>query len=238
MTLLRDQVSLITGASRGIGRAVALALAREGAKVVLAARTSAALDAVAAEVRAAGGAALPVAADVRRRSDCDGAVERAVREFGRLDILVNNAAEMTKSPVAATTDVAWRSMFATNLDGPFYLCRAAVPVMAKQGSGAIVNIASLAGTNGIAGQAAYCATKFGLIGFTESLMLEVRQQGIRVAVVCPGSVNTGFGGKAPEPDLWKIDPDDVAHAVLGILTAHPRTLISRVEVRPLKPPAK
>ena len=228
--------ALVTGAGRGIGRAVALALAREGAAVTLLARTASELEDVAAEIRKGGGRAAVFPGDVRDPAVALSAVERARSEHGRLRILVNNAGVGGHHPVAETTDEAWDRVLDTNLSAVFRMTRAALPPLTA-GGGHVFMISSLAGQNAIAGMAAYCASKAGLDHFTHCLMLEVRHQGVKVTTIAPGSVETGFGGPARQGD-WMLVPDDVATAVVDLLRTRDAAHLSRVEMRPLRPPRK
>jgi NAD(P)-dependent dehydrogenase (short-subunit alcohol dehydrogenase family) len=231
---LTGKVAVVTGGSRGIGLAVAEALVDRGAAVVIAARRPADLEKATAALAARGhGAVRGVAADVRSEADCDTLVAAAVEAFGRLDILINNAGVGEFVNVEEMTTDVWRAQLATNLDGVFFCCRAAIPHL-KRSQGWIINVASLAARNPFAGGAAYNASKFGLLGFTEALMLEVRHNGVRVACVMPGSVATEFGSEAGGAG-WKLHPEDVARAVVDLLGYPARALPSRVELRPTKP---
>ena len=228
--------ALVTGAGRGIGRAVALALAREGAAVTLLARTAAEIEEVAAEIRRRGGRAAVHAGDVRDPAVAGKAVERARAEHGRLQVLVNNAGVGGHRPVAETTDVEWDRILETNLGAVFRMTRAALPQLTA-GGGHVFMISSLAGQNAIAGMAAYCASKAGLDHFTQCLMLEVRHQGVKVTTIAPGSVDTLFGG-APRGGDWMLVPDDIAGAVVHLLRTRDAAHLSRVEMRPSRPPGK
>jgi len=234
---LDGKVALVTGGSKGIGRAVAASLAGAGASVVVAARHGGEVVRAAAELgERSGSRVIGLAADVRRAEECWRLVEHAAAELGRLDILVNNAGLGIFKPVAETTPEEWLEQVETNLNGVFFCSRAALPHLRRDG-GWIVNIGSLAGRNAFPGGAAYNATKFGLIGFSEALMQEVRHDRVRVSCIMPGSVATSFGGSAPgEADAWKIQPDDIARIVLDLLATPERTLPSRIEVRPSRPP--
>ncbi len=234
---LSGRTALVTGASRGIGRAIAEALVGAGANVMLAARTAADVEEAAAELKRRGpGDARGQAADVGEYDDCRCLVAAAVEAFGRLDILVNNAGVGVFESVADMAPADWNRVIRTNLDGLFYCSHEAIPHLKKAGEAWIINIGSLAGKNAFAGGAAYNASKFGVVGFSEALMQDVRHDGIRVSYIMPGSVSTefGFGGGAD----WKIQPEDVAQIVLDLLAFPGRTLPSRVEVRPSRPPRK
>ena len=236
---LRDKVALVTGGSRGIGLAIAEALAKRGATVALTATTQAGAARTVATLAADGRRFLGLAVDVRDEAQVSSAVAKVESELGGLDILVNNAGVGIFSPVADTTPDEWRRVIDTNLTGVYYCCRAAIPLLRKRGGGWIINISSLAGKNTFVRGGAYCASKFGLNAFSEVLMEELRQDNIRVSYVMPGSVATEFNGLAPASgDDWKLAPEDVAEVVTDLL-AHPaRSLPSRVEIRPSRPPRK
>jgi len=232
---LRGASALVTGAGRGIGRAIALALGRAGASVTAVARTASDLESLASEIQRAGGRAASYAGDVRDPAVCAGAIARAREAHGRLQILVNNAGVGAHAPVAETTDDQWQRILDTNLTAVFRLTRAALPDL-TQGGGHVFMISSLAGVNPIAGMAAYCASKAALDHFAACLMLEVRQQGVKVTTLAPGSVDTGFGGEPRSGDAsWMLHGDDIAAAVLDLLRTRDDALLSRVEMRPLRP---
>jgi NAD(P)-dependent dehydrogenase (short-subunit alcohol dehydrogenase family) len=238
METLTGRVALVTGGSRGIGLAIARALIARGVRTAITGRNNAQLAAARAELEGAKSGAVEVLrADARSAADAEGAVEKTVARFGGLDVLVNNAGVGVFSNVEAMTPGQWSEIIDTNLTGVFYMCHAAIPHLRRQGGGFILNISSLAGTNPFAGGAAYCASKAGLNAFTEALMQEVRYDNIRVACVAPGSVDTGFSGAASTSAQWKIAPEDIGELVLDLLTQPPRSLVSRVEMRPTKPKA-
>jgi NAD(P)-dependent dehydrogenase (short-subunit alcohol dehydrogenase family) len=229
------KVALITGGSKGIGLAIAYALAAADANVVITGRDPAALDAAVTGGPAAGaGKIVALCADVQRHEDAARAVDDAVKAFGGLDILVNNAGVGLFSNVADMAIADWERTIGTNLSGVFYCCHAAIPALRRRGGGWIINISSLASKNAFAGGAAYCASKAGLNAFSESLMQEVRYDNIRVSCILPGSVATGFSGHEGGSD-WKLAPDDVAEVVLDLLEQPTRSLPSRVELRPSRP---
>jgi NAD(P)-dependent dehydrogenase (short-subunit alcohol dehydrogenase family) len=232
MADVSGRVAVVTGGTRGIGLAIARALGQGGAGVVVGARREDDVARVAGEL---GPPALGVACDVRRIEDCERLVVRTVENFGRLDILINNAGLGVFAPVEAMSPEDWHRQIETNLDGVFYCCRAALPHI-KKARGWIINIGSLAGKNAFAGGAAYNATKFGLLGFSEALMLEVRHEGVRVSCVMPGSVATEFSsGGGGE---WKLHAEDIAQVVSDLLAFPDRALPSRIEIRPSQPPKK
>jgi NADP-dependent 3-hydroxy acid dehydrogenase YdfG len=192
--------------------------------------------AVAALTAAAGGQGrvLGAVADVRDRAAIEAAVAGAVTAFGSLDTLINNAGVGRFTPVEQTTDDDWHQVIDTNLTGVFYATRAAIPVLRQAGGGWIINIASLAGRNYFANAAAYCASKAGLVAFSEAVMLETRNDNIRVSVVMPGSVATEFSHPTPGDDSWKLTADDIAEVVMDLLRHPARSLPSKVEIRPSK----
>lgn len=232
---LRDACALVTGAGRGIGRAIALALAREGASVTAVSRTAADLDTLVEEIETNGGRSLAFAGDLRNASVCEDAVAATLQRFGGLQILVNNAGVGAFVNVADTTDAEWDAMLGTNLTAVFRLTRAALPHLARQG-GHVVMISSLAGSNANPGMAAYAASKAALDHFARCLLLEVRQHGIRVTTIAPGSVDTSFsGGSGPTGGSWKLSAEDIAQTTVDILRMRDAALASRVELRPTRP---
>jgi NAD(P)-dependent dehydrogenase (short-subunit alcohol dehydrogenase family) len=238
---LAHKVALVTGGSRGIGRAVAAALAAEGVAVVVAARDSAAAERAAAEIASASKQpAMGVATDVRDLAQVAELFRGLEDRFGGLDILINNAGIGVFAPVGELEPADFCRTIDTNLTGVFYCCHEAVPRMRRRGGGAIVNIGSLAGREAFSGGAAYNASKFGLLGLTEALMLDVRYDGIRVAIVMPGSVDTEFGDRRPQDPhgSWMLLPEDVAAAVIAFLKMPARATLSKLELRPSRPPRK
>jgi 3-oxoacyl-[acyl-carrier protein] reductase len=239
---LAGKVAVVTGGSRGIGLAIAASLVARGVDVLATGRTDAhfddARDAVKG-VEAAGprrGRFDCAAADVRDFHQVEQALGRAADLFGGLDILVNNAGIGTFCEVSQQTPEQWREVIDTNLTGVFHCCHAAIPHLRRRGGGWIINISSLAGKNAFPGGGAYCASKAGLNAFSETLMQEVRYEGIRVSYVLPGSVRTEFAGThAGAGSEWKLDPDDVARVVVDLVEHDPRSLPSRVEIRPSRP---
>jgi 3-oxoacyl-[acyl-carrier protein] reductase len=237
---LTGNTAIVTGASKGIGYAIAEAFARAGSNVVVCARNEQEIAMAAAALDDLGeGRVVGIAADLRKYEDAKRLVQKAVDEFDRVDVLVNNAGVGHFAPVEELTVEQWQQIIETNLSGVFYACHEAIPHMKRQGSGWIINIASLAGKNPFAGGSAYNASKFGLVGFSEAMMMDVRQHGIRVNYIMPGSVATHFGDHTPsEADAWKIQPEDIADLVMGLMAMPERTLPSRIEVRPSRPPKK
>ena len=240
MKTFTGKVALVTGGSRGIGLAVARALVERGAQVAITATSDTTLQAGAASLQDVGGATaiLSIRADVRRSEAVEQAVETAVTRYGGLDVLVNNAGVGLFRPVAEMTVEEWHRVIDTNVNGVFYACHAALPHLRARGGGWIINVSSLAGVNAFPGAAAYCASKAALNAFSEALMQEVRQDGIRVSYIMPGSVRTDFMSTAGQNDEWKLAPEDIAQVVVDLI-AHPaRSLPSRVEIRPSMPPRK
>ena len=239
MESLNGKVALVTGGSRGIGLAIARALVAGGARVTVTGRNEAHLSAARPLIEKAGpGAVETVRADVRQYDEVEHAVAAAVARFGGLDILINNAGIGVFADVADMTPAEWSDVIDTNLTGVFYACHAAIPHLRRRGGGFIINISSLAGKSAFPKAAAYCATKSGLNAFSEALMQEVRYDNIRVSYVMPGSVATEFGGGGPTGADWKVAPEEVAEVVVHLLRHPARSLPSRVELRPTKPPRK
>lgn len=244
---LTGKVAVVTGGSRGIGLGIARALVSRGAKVAITGTSEERLrEAAGALTRGAGALTrdaeaanvLPIRADARRHAEVDRAIGDAARQFGGLDVLVNNAGVGLFRAVADMSIDDWHTIIDTNLSGVFYGCRAAIPHLRARGGGWIVNISSLASKHPFPDAAAYCASKAALNAFSEALMQEVRYDGIRVACVMPGSVGTEFGARRPGSDDWRLSPDDVAQVVVDLI-AHPsRSLPSSVEIRPSQPPKK
>jgi 3-oxoacyl-[acyl-carrier protein] reductase len=232
---IRGASALVTGAGRGIGRAIAKALAREGALVTAVARTPRELDSLVGEIEAEDGRGRAFAGDLRDASVCQGAVEAAASTFGGLQVLVNNAAVGAFSNLADTSDDAWDAVMGTNLTAPFRLTRAALPHLTRRG-GHVFMISSLAGSNAIAGLSAYCASKAALDHLAACLMLEVRQQGVKVTTIAPGSVDTSFSAMPRGADTsWMLTAEDVAATVVDLLRVRDGAHLSRVEMRPARP---
>ncbi len=238
--VVRGKCAVVTGGSKGIGFAIAEALAGAGANVVISSRHEDEVQDAARRLNEVSeGEVVGVVCDVRRYEDVQRMIGAAVERFGGLDVLVNNAGVGGFAPVDRLPVERWDQVIETNLNGVFYCCHEAVPHMRKRGDGWIINIASLAGKNPLPGGTAYNASKFGLVGFSEALMLDVRDDGIRVNYIMPGSVATHFNDHTPsEVDAWKIQPEDIAQIVMDLLAFPSRTLPSRIEVRPSKPPKR
>jgi NAD(P)-dependent dehydrogenase (short-subunit alcohol dehydrogenase family) len=238
---LSGKTAIVTGGSRGIGFAIATALLESGANVVITGTRPDTLDHAVGRLRAVAGQGAEVegiCADVRRYPEVEQLMTATVKRFGGLDILINNAGVGLFGAVADMSPDDWHTVIDTNLTGVFYCCHAAIPYLRKRGESWIVNISSLAGKNALVDGAAYCASKAALNQFSESLMQEVRYDGIRVSYVMPGSVSTDFGGRGGGKGDWALHADDVAEVVTDLI-AHPaRSLPSRVEIRPARPPKK
>jgi NAD(P)-dependent dehydrogenase (short-subunit alcohol dehydrogenase family) len=225
----------VTGGSRGIGLATAKALIAGGAAVAITGTDQGRVDSA---VTSLGTNALGIRADVRTYAEVEKALSQTVSRFGGVDVLVNNAGVGVFRPVSDMTVDEWHRIIDTNLSGVFYCCHAVLPHLKARGGGWIINISSLASKNAFVNGAAYCASKSALNAFSEALMQEVRYDGIRVAYVLPGSVNTGFGSLSNTKSDWALMPDDVAEVIVDLI-AHPaRSLPSRVEIRPAQPPRK
>ncbi|HWC03478.1 MAG TPA: SDR family NAD(P)-dependent oxidoreductase [Methylomirabilota bacterium] len=231
---LAGQVALVAGASRGIGRAVALAFAREGARVGLLARGRAELDQVAGLIEAAGGSALAVPGDAAEESTAARAVEATLARFGRLDCLVTAQGTGTFGPVEASRLAEWEDMVRGNLTATYLLCRAALPPMLAAGRGTIVAVVSLAAVRAIPGCAAYTASKAGVLGLVRALAAEVRARGVRVAALCPGAVDTPFWDRIPgPPDRSRmLRPEAVADAALLVAVQPPEAFVEEIVLAP------
>jgi len=238
MDTIKGRYALVTGGTRGIGRAIAERLLRDGAAVALCGRAQASVDRAVAGMQSLG-RVFGRAADVSRVESVRALFASVDQEFGALDILVNNAGQGLFRKVGEMTPEEWHLNIDLNLNGAFYCTHEALARFAARGGGFIVNISSLAGRNAFAGGAAYNASKFGLNGFTEALMLDHRHDNVRVSSIMPGSVDTEFSGTPGKPrstgTSWMIAPEDVAEAVSMVLRMPARTMVSRVEIRPSRP---
>ncbi|MGA3028912.1 MAG: SDR family oxidoreductase [Bryobacteraceae bacterium] len=234
---LDGKVVVVTGGTRGIGRAIAAAVLEAGANVGICGRNGSEVDRVTAGLRdraPANTRVLGTVCDISRPDQVRSLFEVVDKELDGIDVLVNNAGVGVFGTTADLSIEQWRQTMDTNLSGAFYCSREALQRFRARGSGYIVNISSLAGKNSFAGGAAYNASKFGLNGFSEAMMLDHRHDNVRVSYIMPGSVDTGFGGNSNSGN-WKIAPSDIAEIVIGLLRMPARTLVSRVEVRPSKP---
>lgn len=241
---LLNKVAIVTGGTRGIGYAIADRLLAEGAKVAICGAHQSTLDTAMVRL-AARGEAFGAVTDVSRLEQVKTFISAVLRRFEVIDILVNNAGAGTFRPVAELNPEEWDRMIALNLSGVYYCCHEVLPILRERGGGDIINISSLAAKNPFAGGAGYNASKFGLNGFSEAMMLDHRSEGIRVSSIMPGSVATRFGNSGDFGNSgsdagaeWKIAPEDIAEVVLTLLRMPARTTISRVEIRPSRPPRK
>jgi len=237
---LAGKTAVVTGGTKGIGRAIAESLVRAGVNVSISARNEDEIERAVDELNALkGGRAVGFVCDVRDYAQVKSFVKGTVEQLGGVDVLVNNAGVGIFAPVESLSVEDFRAIIETNLCGVFYCCHEAIPLMKQRGGGYIINISSLAGTNAHPRLAAYNASKFGLNGFSEALMQEVRHDNIKVSYIMPGSVNTEFGGDEPsEAKSWQLRPEDVARVVMDLLSFPDRALPSRIEIRPSRPPKK
>ena len=236
---MKSKVAVVTGGTKGIGSAIAEALLKSGAMVLICGRGRHDVQG-AAEKLAAFGQVEAVSCDVRNEDHVRMLFEHCEASFGGVDILINNAGiGIMGKTVEEMSGAEFRQTLETNLFGVFYACHYAIPYLKKRDGGYIINISSLAGQNAHPRMAAYNASKFGLNGFSEALMQEVRQDNIKVSYICPGRVNTEFGGDSvSDQKAWQLQPEDIAQVVLNLLQMNGRALPSKVEIRPSKPPAK
>jgi len=233
---VEGKVALITGASRGIGLAIARALGRLGAKVSICARDPQKLEAAAAGLKREGATVLAISADITRSSDIATLVEKTSLSLGPIEILVNNAGIGYFGPTHLAAETDWDSVLDTNLKSVFLLTKAVAPGMLERQRGDVINIASLAGKNAFAGGGIYCASKWGLIGLTECMAEDLRPSGVRVSVICPGTVATEFSLHAGKDPRKMLQPEDIAHAVEVIVTQAPQSFISEILLRPTQKP--
>lgn len=236
MMALKYKTALITGGTKGIGYGIAQVLINEGFRVAITGRNEETLqEAIAQLNQLKEGSALGIVADVRDFESQQNAVNQVVDQWGSLDVLVANAGVGHFAPIETLTVKQWQETIDINLTGVFYSVKAALPAL-KKSKGYLITIASLAGTNFFASASAYNASKFGLVGFTQAVMLDVRNDGIKVTTIMPGSVATHFNDHEPsEKDAWKIQPEDIGQMVADLLKMNPRTLPSKIEVRPTMP---
>jgi NAD(P)-dependent dehydrogenase (short-subunit alcohol dehydrogenase family) len=244
---LADRVALVTGGSRGIGRAIALRLAELGAAVAICGRDSSALKAVSIELEKVTSAVagngtqrttrvFSHVSDVTRATDVSDLVAKTEAALGPISVLVNNAGIGLFGPAHEKSEAAWDRILSTNLKSVFLVSKAVAPSMIRRGRGDIINISSLAGKNTFAGGGLYCASKWGLQGLSGCMAEDLRNSGIRVSVICPGSVATEFSGSKPKDPSRALSAEDVAHAVAMLLTQSPQSFLSEVHLRPLRKP--
>lgn len=234
---LEGKVALVTGAGRGIGRAIARSLGNSGCRAILSSRTVADLEEVKRGIQQDGGSAAVVPADLTRDEDIERLVAESCRPYGSVEILINNAGWGKRAPVVKTKIEDWEQTFRVNLRAPMILAQKLLPAMIEKGEGAVINIGSVSGKSGEANGAAYSASKFGLIGFTQSLYEEVREHGIKVAVILPGFVDTPMIPPVKYLDRRKmIQPDDIAQAVQYVLTSPDTCCPVEIMIRPQRTP--
>ncbi len=237
MENITGKTALITGGSKGIGYGIAAELIKAGMNVAVTSRHESAATQAAEQLSLIGpGRALGIAADVRNLAAQEQSIARIIDTWGRLDLVVANAGIGHFGSIETLTPEQWHETVDINLSGVFYTLKAALPAL-KASKGYLITIASLAGANFFAGGSAYNASKFGLVGFTQAVMLDLRQYGIRVSTIMPGSVSSHFNNHEPNAaDAWKIQPEDIGQMIADLLRLHPRTLPSKIEVRPTQPP--
>ena len=235
MEKLKDKVAYITGGSKGIGYGVAKILLAKGMKVAITSRSLKAVQNAAATLSNDPSKIFACESNVSSLASEQKVVQSVIDHFGGLDLLVANAGVGHFAPIETLTEEDWKDTIDTNLTGVFNSVKASVEAL-KKSKGYIITIASLAGTNFFENGAAYNASKFGLVGFTQAIMLDLRKYGIKVSTIMPGSVATHFNNHTPnEGDVWKIQPEDIGELVADILQMNPRTLPSKIEVRPSMP---
>jgi len=233
---LTGKIAVITGGARGIGYAIAKRLLEEGVRVAFCSVHQESIDAAIAEL-AAKDRVLGMAADISKLEDVRRFIGAVLHTFGGIDILVNNAAIRTYSPVMDLDPAEWDRMLAVNLSGAYYCTHEVLPILKQRGGGDIINVSSLSSTSAFAGGAGYNASKAGLNGLSDATMLDHRYDGVRVSEVMPGSTDTDFNGPSGRAG-WKVSPEDIADAVLMVLRMPRRTTVSRVDVKPSRPPRK
>jgi 3-oxoacyl-[acyl-carrier protein] reductase len=233
---LSGAVALVTGGSRGIGRAIAVGLARLGASVAICGRDSKALGNASEELAGLGGPVFSVVADVTDDSAVKDLVVKTEAALGAITILVNNAGIGVFGPAHEKSEQDWDNVLNTNLKSVFLVSKAVAPGMIARKSGDIINISSLAGVNAFAGGGLYCASKWGVQGLSACMAEDLRGHGIRVSVICPGSVATEFSGRGPKDASKVLSAEDVWHAVEMIVTQGPKSFMSQVQIRPLSKP--
>ncbi|QBA65272.1 SDR family oxidoreductase [Muriicola soli] len=237
MENIEGKVAYITGGTKGIGYGIAETLLKAGMKVAISGRNAQGAK-EAAEQLGAQDRVLGLASDVTRPEDEVKAVKAVLDKWGQLDLVIANAGVGIFSPVDQLSTEEWRKMIDTNLNGPFFTLKASVDAL-RNSKGYYITIASLAGTNFFASGSGYNASKFGLVGFTQAAMLDLRASDIKVSTIMPGSVATHFNGNVPDDkDSWKIQPEDIGLLVEDLLRMNPRTLPSKIEVRPTRPDKK
>lgn len=235
---MENKVAYITGGTKGIGFGIAKTLLDAGINIAISGRKAEDAERAAKELSADSSKVLGIASDVRNFDDEKNAVQLITEKFGRLDYVIANAGLGIFSPIDEMSLEDWDTMIETNLTGVFHTLKASVEEL-KKTEGYYISIASLAGTNFFENGSGYNASKFGVVGFTQAAMLDLRKHNVKVSVILPGSVSTYFNGNEPsEKDFWKIQPEDIGNLVLDIFKMNPRTLPSKIEIRPLRPGGK
>ena len=235
MNNLENKVAYITGGSKGIGYGIAKALLDAGMRVAISSRTLQSAEDAARSLGSDPAKILSLQSDVSSMASEEAAVKALIDKFGQLDVVIANAGVGYFNSILDLTEEEWKRTIDTNLTGVFNTVKSSLAAL-KQSKGYIITMASLAGTNFFENGSAYNASKFGLVGFTQAIMLDLRKEGIKVTTIMPGSVATHFNDHTPsEADAWKIQPEDIGEMVVGLLRMHPRTLPSKVEVRPAMP---
>lgn len=235
---IKNKVAIVTGASKGIGRQVALDLARAGADVAISARSQSLLDEVAAEIENTGRKAFVFAGDMSDEDDIKSFIKKTAETFGKIDILVNNAGLGHFHPVAELSTEHWDEMFNLNVRGLFIATREALPYLRDAGESFVTNVSSLAGKNSFPGGGGYAATKHAVMAFSRCLMLEERKNGLRVLAICPGSVTTNFADNRPgllAPEKKALKPEDVSSAIIHAIQLPQHAMISEIDIRPSNP---
>lgn len=234
MTQLNGQVAIVTGASRGLGRSIAALFAERGATVIASARDETALKALSKQ-HAGGGAIVPFVCDVTNAAQVDDLVRFTLQRYDEIDILVNNAGIGHMGPVHELSEEQWDAMMDVNLKGPFLTCKSVIPHFIARKSGHILNVSSVAGTVTFKGGGGYCASKFGLMAFTEVLTQELKPHKVRVSVICPGSIQTDFFGPSGAQS-YALKPEQVAEAAYQMVAAPEGVIVNQVVMRPQVPP--
>jgi 3-oxoacyl-[acyl-carrier protein] reductase len=240
MNQIQNKVALITGGTKGIGYGIAESLMKQGVHVAITSRSASSAEAVAQQLNSnskSGAKAIGIQADVKNFESQQQAVKTVLNQFGQLDIVVANAGVGHFANIEDTTLEQWHDTIDTNLSGVFYSIKSSIEAL-KKSKGYFITISSLAGTNFFANGSAYNASKFGVTGFTQAVMLDLRKYDIKVSTIMPGSVATHFNGHTPnESDAWKIQKEDIGELVVDLIKMNPRTLPSKIEVRPTMPPS-
>lgn len=235
--MLENKVAVITGGSKGIGFGIAQSFLEQGMKVAITSRSQSSADEAAARLGKPD-QVIGIESDVRKMADEQAVIQKVIDKWGRVDAVIANAGVGHFAPIQEMTDQQWHEVIDINLNGVFHTTKAALPAL-KDSKGYLITIASLAGTNFFAQGAAYNASKFGLVGFTQAVMLDVRKDDVKVTTIMPGSVATHFNGNDPDDkDAWKIQPEDIGKLCVDLLTMPARSLPSKIEIRPSRPDKK